>query len=263
MVAAMCAIGIPAVGPLIIAHRGASHDAPENTLAAFRLAWEQGADGIEADFYLSADGHVLCLHDQDAERVAGQKLDVTRAPFDQLRALDVGGWKGPRWRGEKMPTMAEVLAVVPTGKKIFIELKSGPEIVEPMAKLIALSSLAPDQIVIISFDGDTITNCKQQLPNIRAHWLCRYTEQEDGSLTPTVDEVAATLQRIHADGLGTEARPEFVNEAFIKRLRDSGCREFHVWTVDDAKIARFYQALGAWAITTNQPAWLRERITSL
>src|SRR5512145_867901 len=77
-------------GQLIIAHRGASHDAPENTLSAFKLAIEQGADGFEADFYLGKDGHVVCLHDPDTKRVAGKKLLATEAPFEELRLLDVG-----------------------------------------------------------------------------------------------------------------------------------------------------------------------------
>src|SRR5687768_9550612 len=99
-----------ASGQHIIAHRGASHDAPENTLAAFKLAIEQGADGFEADFYLAKDGRVVCLHDPDTKRVAGKKLLVREASFAELRALDVGIWKGPQWKGERLPTLEEVLA---------------------------------------------------------------------------------------------------------------------------------------------------------
>ena len=67
-----------AMGQLIIAHRGASYDAPENTLAAFRLAFEQGADGIESDWHLSSDGEVVCIHDSDTKRVAGKQLYVAK-----------------------------------------------------------------------------------------------------------------------------------------------------------------------------------------
>src|SRR5215218_10073762 len=102
--AAMCALSSPASGQLIIAHRGASHDAPENTIAAYKLAIEQGADGFEGDYWLGAGGHIMCLHDADTKRVGGKKLSVTKAPFDQLRALDVGSWKDAKWHGEKIPT---------------------------------------------------------------------------------------------------------------------------------------------------------------
>ena len=151
LIGLMCALVPSALAQLIVAHRGASHDAPENTLSAFKLAMEQGADAFEADFYVTQDGHIVCFHDKDTERISGEKLSITATPFDQLRRLDVGLWKGPRWQGERMPTMSEVLAAVPQDKKIFIELKSGPEIVAPMAEAIAASSLSPEQIVIISF----------------------------------------------------------------------------------------------------------------
>jgi glycerophosphoryl diester phosphodiesterase len=252
-----------AFGQLIIGHRGASHDAPENTLAAFRLALEQGADGFEADFYLTSDGHVICFHDQDTERICGTKLLVTQTPFDVLRKLDVGRWKGPQWQGQKMATLEEVLAIVPKGKKIFIELKSGPEIVEPMAKVIERAPVAPDQIVIISFHVDAIAKTKQRLPAIRAHWLSGYEGPEEGPLKPTREEVAATIRRIGADGFGSKALPEHFDADFIEHLRDAGCHEFHVWTVNEPEIARVYQQLGAWSITTDRPGWLREQLGNL
>ncbi len=260
---AMFAVGPSAFGQLIIAHRGASHDAPENTLAAFRLAMEQGADGFEADFYLTADGRVICFHDKDTERLCGKKLLVSRTSFDVLRALDVGSWMGSRWKDERMPAMEEVLDVVPAGKKIFIELKSGPEIVEPMAKAVEASPLLPEQIVIISFHADAIEKCNKRLPDLRAHWLSGYKEQRDGRLTPTKEEVAATIRRIGADGFGSQAKPDHFDAEFIAHLGQSGCREFHVWTVNEPDVARYYQKLGAWSITTDRPGWLREQLGEL
>ncbi|MDA1056051.1 MAG: glycerophosphodiester phosphodiesterase family protein, partial [Planctomycetota bacterium] len=81
-------------GQLIIAHRGGSHDAPENTLAAFRLAFEQGADGIEGDFYLTRDNRIVCIHDADTKRVADKTLVVAESSLAELKRLDVGSWKG-------------------------------------------------------------------------------------------------------------------------------------------------------------------------
>jgi glycerophosphoryl diester phosphodiesterase len=259
----LLAIEASAMGQLIIAHRGASHDAPENSLSAFKLAIEQDADGFEADFYLTSDGKIACFHDKDTKRISGKKWLVVKTPLAKLQSLDVGSWKGPRWKGEKMPTMDEVLAAVPVGKKIFIELKSSVEIVKPMAKVIDASSLEPEQIVIISFHADAIAECKKQLPHLKALWLCRYEEQKDGSFTPGVEEVAATLKRIRADGFNSEARPEHFDEAFIKRLGELGCKEFSVWTVDDPKVADYYARLGAWAITTNRPGWLRQKLLAV
>ncbi len=185
---------------------------------------------------------------------------VTTAPFQQLRALDIGTWKDPKWHAERIPTLEEVLAIVPTGKKVFLELKSGPEVVAPMAKVIAVSHVSPDQIVLISFHADAIAACKKEMPHLKALWLCGFTKKKNGTPPPTVDEVAATLKKINADGLDAEAVPDYFNAAFIKRLQELGCREFSVWTVDDPRVAQLYADLGAWSITTNRPGWLREQL---
>jgi glycerophosphoryl diester phosphodiesterase len=229
-------------------------------LAAFELAIEQGADGFEGDFYLVEDGHVVCLHDADTQRVATKKLLVKEAPFEELRALDVGSWKGAQWKGERMPTLEEVLAAVPEGKKIFIELKSSREVVGPMAKILAASKVKPAQVVIISFHADAIAECKKQVPQFKALWLCGMKKKKDGTPPPTAEEVAATLARIGADGLDAEGVPEYFNAKFIDRLRQLGCREFHAWTIDDPKVADYYAKLGAASITTNRPGWLRKEM---
>jgi glycerophosphoryl diester phosphodiesterase len=121
----MVLMALTSKAQLIIAHRGASHDAPENTLASFKLAWEQKADGIEGDFYLTKDGKIVCIHDKTTKRTSGQKveLDVAASTLAELRKVDVGAWKDPKYAGEKMPTLEEVLAIVPAGKVFFIEIK--------------------------------------------------------------------------------------------------------------------------------------------
>jgi glycerophosphoryl diester phosphodiesterase len=192
--------------------------------------------------------------------VAGKKLLAKEAEFEELRALDVGSWKGPQWKGERMPTLEEVLAAVPDGKKIYIELKSSREAVGPMAKILAGAKLKPEQVVVISFHADAIAECKKQLPNFKALWLCSMKKKKDGTPPPTAEEVAATLARTQADGLDAEGVPDYFNAAFIERLRQLGCREFHVWTIDDPKVADFYAKLGAASITTNRPAWLRKEM---
>ena len=256
----MCAISSSAMGQMIIAHRGASYDAPENTIAAYKLAIEQGADGFEGDFWVTANGQILDLHDKDTKRVGGKKLAVTSAPFKQLRALDVGTWKAPKWHAERIPTLEEVFDVVPAGKKFFIELKSGPEIAGPLAKAIAASRVPPDQMVIISFHADAIAACKKEMPHIKMLWLSGMKKKKDGTPPPTVDEVVATVKRIHADGINVEAVPEYFDAKFIDQLKEKGVTEFSVWTVDDPKVAKFYADLGARAITTNRPGWLREQM---
>ncbi|TWT95191.1 putative glycerophosphoryl diester phosphodiesterase 1 [Botrimarina colliarenosi] len=258
----------PATAQHLVAHRGASHDAPENTLAAFRLAWEQGADGIEGDFHLTADGQIVCLHDYDTQRVAGRKLVVKDATLEELRALDVGAWKDERFRGERTPTFAEVAATVPAGKLLFVEVKCGPEIVPTLADALATArdevGLAAEQIVIISFHEDVIAACRKRLPTYQTQWLTGYKEKA-GRWTPTADSVAATLTGCGAGALGCQAERRYFDDRFVADLRDRGASQgadfrFGVWTVDDPEAARYYRDLGAWSITTNRPGWLRQRL---
>ena len=164
----------------VIAHRGASFDAPENTLAAFRLAWEQGADGIEGDFYLTADGEIVCLHDSDTGRTGGRKLSVGQSTLAELRKVDVGAWRGDKFRGEPIPTLAEVLGVVPEGKKIFVEIKCGPQIVPRVQRDLVRSHLKPAQVTIISFHESVIDAVRKQLPDYKANLLASLPPAAEG-----------------------------------------------------------------------------------
>src|SRR5690606_25135252 len=99
----------------VIAHRGASHDAPENTLAAVNLAWEMGADAVEFDVHLTSDGHLVSIHDKDTKRVAGTKKVVAETTLAEVQELDVGTWKDGAFAGETSPSIDAVLATIPTG----------------------------------------------------------------------------------------------------------------------------------------------------
>ena len=106
--------------PLIVAHRGASRDAPENTIPSFNLAWEQGADAIEGDFHLSRDGQIVCIHDRDTKRLTGKRRAIKDFTLDELKSLDVGAWFGAAFKGTQIPTLAEVFSTIPQGKGMFL-----------------------------------------------------------------------------------------------------------------------------------------------
>src|ERR1043166_6151700 len=96
----------------IIAHRGASHEAPENTLAAVQLAWEQGADAVEIDVHQSRDEHIIVIHDAHTRKTAGVMRRVRSQTLEEPTALDVGRWKHRRWAGQRIPTLAQVLDLI-------------------------------------------------------------------------------------------------------------------------------------------------------
>ncbi|MGV3485133.1 MAG: glycerophosphodiester phosphodiesterase [Planctomycetaceae bacterium] len=252
----------PSEAQMITAHRGASYDAPENTLAAFQLAWQQQADAIEADFYLSADKQIVCIHDKDTLRTAGVKLIVEETPFAELRALGAGAWKHSSFAAEKIPTFEEVLATVPKGKRFVIELKSDERIVPVLAS--ELKRLAPprESLLIISFNEKSIALCKQLMPDIRAHWLTDLKGGKANKKPLTADAVANVVRRTGADGVGMKGDLNLINRSFIDKLLAQGCPEFHVWTIDDVAEAKYFQSLGAVGITTNRPALIRESIGS-
>ncbi len=249
------------VEPLIVAHRGASGDAPENTIPAFLLGWQQGADAIEGDFHLTADGEIVCIHNPTTATVAGVDLVVARSTLKELKQLDVGAWFGKTWAGTTIPTLAEVVDTIPKGKRIFLEIKSGPEIIPKVFKTLQRFALTPSQIVIISFDPAVISTVKDHAPEIKALLLCGFQEnQQSGIITPTIDDILAHLQRAGADGLSSEAHAS-IDEVFVRTVVDAGY-EYHVWTVNDVKTATRFRRLGARSITTNVPGYLRKHIVN-
>ncbi len=251
-------------GQVVTAHRGASYDAPENTLVAFRLAWDQRADAIEGDFRLTADGRIVCIHDVDTQRTCGVKHVVAETALDDLRHLDFGRWKAPSFVGEPCCTLEEVLAIVPPGKRFFVELKTGPEIVEPLGRIIERCNPDVSSLVVIAFDEKTIAACKKRMPGVKAHWLTSFKEARTGSneWRPSAEQVLETMRRCGADGVGLQARRQVVDRNFVQQLRAGGVTEFHVWTVDAPDDARFFVGLGAMGITTNRPAMIRQSLSA-
>jgi glycerophosphoryl diester phosphodiesterase len=239
--------------PFIVAHRGASHDAPENTLPAFQLAWKQGADAIEGDFHLTKDGQIICIHDSDTKRVAGSKRIVKESTLEQLRSLDAGQWFKAEFKGTRLPTFAEVAATVPDGKKFYIEVKCGPEIVPALLRDLIKTGLDAQQIVIISFNAAVIREMKKQAPGFKAYWLSSFDKKSP--LNPSLEQVLTTCREIKADGFSSKADKR-IDEAFISGIRKAGY-EYHCWTVDDPALGKRFLAMGTQSITTNKPGLLR------
>jgi glycerophosphoryl diester phosphodiesterase len=235
---------------LIVAHRGASRRAPGNTLPAFELAWKQGADAIEGDFQLTKDGHVVCIHDKTTQRTAGTDLNVAQSSLSELRKLDVGAWFDPAFKGTRIPTLAEVLATVPVDGKIFIEIKSGAEIIPALLSEIKRSGLEDDQIMIICFKQEVLRELKAMAPQYQTSWLVSFKKKNLGGITPDYDSVLDTLDRIKADGLSSGRH--CVDATLIQRVRENGLQH-HVWTINDIQQAKQFKEWGTSSVTTDVP----------
>ena len=211
---------------IIVAHRGASAEAPENTIAAFTSAWQQGADVIEGDFQLTSDGQIVCIHDTDTLRVSGTRLVVKESTLTELRQLDMGWYFHDQSFDEKIPTIEQVFATIPNNKKILIEVKCGVEILPVLIQKIQLSGLDLSHIGVIAFDQRVIKQCKLIEPRLIVLWLNDFSEIND------IEFIISTLVDIKADGL-------LSNNTSTHQLRDAVTKQgliYNLWVEDDTSV---------------------------
>jgi glycerophosphoryl diester phosphodiesterase len=240
--------------PMVVAHRGASGEAPENTIPAFNLAWKQGADAIEGDFHLTKDGQVVCIHDGNTKKVAGENLVVKNTTLAELKKLDVGFKKGAAFKGTSIPTIEEVFETIPAKKKIYIEIKCGLEIIPPLLREISKSQLKKEQVIFICFDAKVIQAVKMRAPHFKAYWLFNVKRNQDGTFTPSLEEALTTLRKVKADGMSSSRAG--INDDFIAKLQMAGF-EHHVWTVNETEIAQWFMDRGTRSVTTDFPGKIK------
>lgn len=238
----------------IIAHRGYSAIAPENTVAAFRRAWAAGADACELDLYLTADRKIVVIHDKDTKRTTGVSRVVAESTLAELRELDAGSWKSPKFAGEKIPTLAEALATLPPGsKRFYLEIKCGPEVVPVLAEELEAWKPRAGQLCIIAFDRTVARESKKAMPWLK---VLRLSSEKTRLKIPV--DLAALIAETREDGLdGLDLSLKWPwNETMVDQIRDAGL-ELCVWTVNDPADVKRLHELGVDAITTDDPAIAR------
>ena len=238
----------------VIGHRGASSEAPENTLAANRLAFQQNADGIEIDVRLTKDHKLVCMHDKSTRRTADQELVIKESTLKKLKSLDVGLWKGMKWKGETIPTLEEVLEEIPENKSIFIEIKTGTESIDPLIEDIQKSKIDSGCITVISFHQEVVKEVKQSMDSLNVNLLIAFSGPEEVSN----EEVLQKLTEFKLDGVGAENHSK-LSHAFVAPILEAN-KKVHVWTVDDIEQAKAYKQLGLSSITTNVPQLIRSAL---
>ncbi|MHC4583354.1 MAG: glycerophosphodiester phosphodiesterase family protein [Planctomycetota bacterium] len=239
----------------IIAHRGASYLAPENTMASVMLGWEKGAD-VEVDVHLSKDNRILVIHDSSTKRTGKIDLIVKETEHRELRKLDVGIFKADKFAGEQIPFLADIIETIPTGRKLYVEIKCGKEVLPILEKLITKSGKM-SQIVIIGFDLETVTISKE-LIDVPTYWL-KGTEKdkETEKWIPHNPQLVQIAKNKGLDGL--DVHYAGVNKEFTDAVKASG-QKLYTWTVDDPEEAIRLVELGVAGITTNRPQWLRQQL---
>jgi len=240
----------------IIAHRGSSYTAPENTMASVMPGWEENAD-VEVDVHLSKDNHIVVIHDSTTKRTAGVDLKVSETTSQRLRQLDVGSFKSAEFAGERIPFLEDVIEAIPPGRRLYIEIKSGQETL-PFLKRIILDSGREEQIVIIGFDFDTVAMSKRMMPDIPTYWL-KGTEKNKQTEEWILHDPKLVQQAKLAGLDGLDVHYAGVHKAFADAVKAAGLK-FYVWTVDEIQEAVRLRELGVDGITTNRPAWLRDQL---
>lgn len=243
---------------LLIAHRGAAYDAPENTLASVELAWQRKAEAVEIDVQLSKDGHIVVIHDTNTKKLAGRNRLVRNQTLAQLKQLDFGRHKGTKWIGEQIPTFEEVLETVPKGKSLVVEIKCGLEILPKLREIIKKSNLKPTQMPFIGFGIKTMTELKKCLPEYPFFFLYDIKKNAKMKWTPSVKKMVSAAKRAGVDGLDVSAC-EAVDKQFVKQVKGAGLK-LYVYTVNEPREAKRLIFAGVDGITTDRPRWIREKL---
>ncbi len=240
---------------LIIAHRGASAVAPENTLAAFREAVRVGADLIEMDLRFSRDEEVMVFHDHSLSRTTdgtGRMEDFSRA---ELRQLDAGSWFSSRYRGEPVPTLEEVIKLLqPHRTGLYLELKIDPgreeirgRLVKTIHDILRLHSFR-QRAFLASFDREVLKISQELDPDLSTGLIFREPDTWRELLADKFSGVDIVC-----------ARWDIINSSLVRQAREENKRVF-AWTIKSETELRAVASLGVDGLAANDPLWMKRRI---
>jgi glycerophosphoryl diester phosphodiesterase len=250
----------------VVAHRGASEDVPEHTLAAYRKAIEDGADALECDVRLTADGTLVCVHDRRVNRTSNGRGAVSSLELADLAALDFGSWKGqytdpetPERRdpGERsrvltLQRLLELIADTDRRVELAIETKHptrwAGQVEERLITLLRRFGLdrpppgEPSPVRVMSFSSRSLRRVRTAAPELPTVYLMQYVgpRHRDGRLPAGVRIAGPSMRIVRA------------NPAYVARLHRAGQR-VHVWTVDEPADVELCVRLGVDALITNRP----------
>lgn len=232
---------------LLGGHRGNADECPENTLASFRSAIELGVDLIECDVHLSDDGGLAVIHDHLLDRTTDGSGLVRDYTMTELKRFDAGSWKDPRFKGERIPSLAEVLAVAKDQVGVAIEIKNLPlpyeGIEDTVVRAVRDAGMVHD-VVVISFDHRSVKRIAELEPEMLTGVL---EASRPVDILRMMDDAGADVFCPHWASIEPDTAAE---------LHAAG-KMIGVWTVDDFFALTWSKALPANAIYTNKPREIR------
>ncbi|MCP5515057.1 MAG: glycerophosphodiester phosphodiesterase [Spirochaetales bacterium] len=228
---------------MIIAHRGASAYAPDNTIAAIKKAFELGSDGIEIDVQMSRDGELFIFHDWNLEKVTGDKALITSKSSAEIKNIDAGSWFSPEFAGERIPALEEVLDIVPKGKLVNIEIKKTASDTRPVEEKV-LRQVSDrgmtGNVIISSFNHKTIST----------------VEKIDAEIKTALIMASQLVNPMKYLGnfrcYSFHPVLYYVDEQLVKELHANNIK-IYPWVVNDTFYAKELTAAGCDGIITNYP----------
>lgn len=230
----------------VVAHRGASAHAPENTLAAYRHAHRLGAMGAECDVQVSADGEVVLLHDRSLSRTTDSRGLVSRRTWAQLRQLDAGSWKGEGFAGEGIPRLRDALAFTRGRMRMFVELKAGRGLAERSCEAAQAAGVRDEDLVFMSFDPRLLAGVEAGLPQIPRVLLRRkplFGGQFGRSVVDQALAAGAQALGLNHKGVGPEV---------VRHAHEAGLAVL-TFTVNDIHRGRELAAMGVDGLISDVP----------
>lgn len=236
--------------PRIVAHRGASFEAPENTLAAFKRAWALGVEAVELDVRVTKDGEVVVVHDPTTLRIGGLDRPVADQTFAELLALDVGAWKHFKYKGERIPTLAQALATIPAGRTMFVEIKSGVETAPAIAKVVREAQPTSVAIALQGFDPMSLAALAAALPDTPAYWTVDPPRDARDQPLPYPTRLIDETRQHGFAGLALDYRG--VTDELLAAASQAGLL-VDVWTLNDTRLIAEWTARDVRWVETDRP----------
>ena len=235
----------------IFAHRGASGYAPENTLTAIKKAIEMKADGIEIDIQLTKDGKIVVIHDWKVDRTTTGRGFVYELDFGYIRSLDAGQWYTKDFIGEVVPTLEEVLDILPNDMMLNIEIKDTARkhsnIEEKMLEVLKKYPEKFDNIIVSSFHHDKIKRLQELEPKLK---LALLTDSE-------FIEIEKYLSTNGLNSFSYHPEINLISKEDVEILHEKGIKVF-VWTVNKEEDLAYLIKLGVDGVITNYPDIMKE-----
>ena len=244
-----------------IGHRGDPELAPQNSVESFKSAWKNSTYA-EGDFYEIASGEIICLHGQpEWKKVSGREAKIASLSISEIKSVNLADT--PKWREKyadvRIPTLDEVLAVLPKGKILVFEVKNySPTYAGKIEAARKKYNLDKDQIIFISFNKKAIKSLNSKLKGYKSLWLSSVSPDKEGKLKPSPEEVLKVCRDIGASGVDMGGA-KHLNSEYVSKIRSAGL-DFWAWTVNDFNLALKLRDMGVQFVTTDKLTEFQKRL---